>query len=524
MIPKSAVRAFLKQPRDDHRPYKKLKFKQLRKLKSKLPIEPPLWDGLRKHQRVGFLLGAKHKRFAFFYDTGTGKTILSISIVRYLSKLKQNKCYIVLVPNNINCHEWVDEITKHSPSSTCVVLEGSTADKWALLENHKARFFICTYSGFSLMACTKVDEIKKKKKTGKKKFKPDAKLVKQLCKKFDGVIADESTFLGNHRTLPYRICRQLTKDPDVALFELTGTPFGRDPTPLWSQMYLVDKGESLGKTLGIFRATFFDQKKNYWGGFEYKYKKEMTPTLNRLLAHRSIQYEADEADLPAVIPLKIEVNLPQDAEAYYAKAKKQLQQAHGNFQEMKNSFLRMRQISSGFVGYYDDESGEKAKFSFDENPKLDSLIDLVNSIRADKKILIFHEFTHSGDLIAKALKEHKIKFSRIYGKNSKTAKMQLKRFKTDPEVRVFLLQNAAGSYGLNLQMAQYLLIYESTVRPILRKQIEARVKRYGSKHKKIFVYDFVVRGTYDQRILKFLKEGKDLFESIMKNAKKKKKK
>ncbi len=514
MISSIAVRAFLAKERDDYRPYKRFSLKKLERLKIKRAPNAPLWKNLRKHQKVGLLIGAKLNRFAFFYDTGTGKSLLSIAIVRYLSQIGLNKRFIVLVPNKINCYEWVNEVEKHSPSSRVVVLDGSSEDKWKAL-NIKARFYICTYAGFALMACSKVDEIKKKKKTGRKKQKPNPAYIRDLIKCFDGMVLDESTCVGNHRSLPYRICKQLAKNDDNAVLLLTGTPFGRDPMPLWSQMYLVDKGETLGKTLGLFRAAFYDQKKNYWGGFEYKYKESMSEELNRILAHRSIQYEADEADMPKRVPIKREVSLPTDAEAYYNKAKQKLLKANGNFEEMKNAFLRMRQISSGFVGYIDDESGEKAKFAFDENPKLDDLMSVISSIREDRKILVFHEFTYSGDLICKRLKEANIKFSRIYGKTD-DAEQELRKFKKNKNVRVFVLQNSAGAYGLNLQIAKYLLIYESTVRPIIRKQIEARIRRYGSKHKRIYVYDFVVRGTYDEKILKFLKEGHDLFKSIVK--------
>jgi len=334
-----------------------------------------------------------------------------------------------------------------------------------------------------------------------------------LVKAVDGLVMDESTEVANKRTLPFRICRQITKQSQF-VFSLTGTPFGRDPMPIWGQMFLVDKGHTLGESMALFRSAFYTEKKNYWGGFEYTFRDRRRKLLHRFLADRSIRYPANKADLPRLVSIVKELRLAADAREYYERARETLAKARGNFREMKNAFMSLRQISSGFLGFKDDETGEKARFEFTPNVKLDALIDLVTHIRRDRKIVVFHDFIFSGELISRALTRLGIDHARVYGKTRDTRE-QLLRFKTDPKCRVFLVNSAAGWAGLNLQVAKYLIYYESPVGVIMRTQTQRRVERQESEHEKVFVYDLVVRGTVDQRILDFHKSGKDLFRAVI---------
>lgn len=86
MLPKRAIKAFVDRKRADLRIYKKLSLAQLNAEMEALPVRPPIWDRLKKHQKVGVLLAAKYGRVALFYDTGTGKTLMSIAIARYFRK------------------------------------------------------------------------------------------------------------------------------------------------------------------------------------------------------------------------------------------------------------------------------------------------------------------------------------------------------------------------------------------------------------------------------------------------------
>ena len=80
--------------------------------------------------------------------------------------------------------------------------------------------------------------------------------------------------------------------------------------------------------------------------------------------------------------------------------------------------------------------------------------------------------------------------------------------------RFLVLSSHIGALGLNLQTANYVCFYESPVSPIVRRQAEARVYRTGQK-RTTFVYDLYIQGTVEERILQFLKEGKNLYDQLM---------
>lgn len=512
-----AVKAFHARPHRDYSLWKDLSEDDIDSRMRKLEVRPPIWKRLRYDQRVCLTIGARKKRFAFFNETGTGKTFLSLSLMRYFKATGETKCNLILVPNKINKYEWKEEgFEKHTPSMKCVVLNGSTKSKWeALEENPKADAFVETYMGFVRMCCD-LKKVKRKRK-GKtveiSKLVPNKKKVRELMTRFDGVYLDESTYVKNKAGLPWRLCNQLSKSAK-AFFILTATPFGRDVEDVWAQAFLVDRGATLGETLGLFRAAFFEERDLHWGGKEYKLTRAGKKAISRRLDNISISYPADETVMPHLTRIEKYAVLPEDADVYLERAKEAMKAAKGDQQELKNAFLRLRQISSGFIGFKDDESGERSKFTFEVNPKLELLQSLVETFKPEHKFIVFHDFIYSSAMICAMLNDLGIKHVAINGATKKSDAAR-DAFKNKPEVQGMVLSNSAGGYGLNLQNAKYGIYFESPVGAILRKQTEKRFDRQYSLHKNVILYDLIVRGTADQSILKFHAEGRSLWKAIL---------
>lgn len=502
------------RPRDDHGNFMRLTDAALEiRMREDLPFKPPVWYQLRRHQRAMVLLGAMHKRFAFFADTGTGKTYASIAIMRYLMETDDARRWLVLVPNLSNKYEWKKQFAKHSPKTRYEVLEGSTPDKWGQLAEKQSDVYIETYSGLMHLLCD-IKEDKRKRKTGNRMV-PNETRVRKLQDLMEGVVCDESTFAKENDGLPYRLCARLARTAR-AFFVLTGTPFGRDPLDVWSQMQLVDHGYTLGESLGLFRQAFFIGTDNYWGGREWTFDDTKADLLNEFLAHRSITVEADPADKPEYVPVRVKVDLPRDAETYYEQARDQIKRAQGDYYEMRNAFMRARQLSSGFVGYRKEENGEKAQYIFTEQPKLDALEDYVtNVIDPRYKFIVFHEFRVSGNAICNMLRSAGIGHRLLNGDTADHEAVSMD-FEFDPDVRGLVLNNQAGGYGLNLQIAKYGLYYEAPLSAIIRRQTEARFHRQFSPHRRVYGVDFITRGTADETILSYHAEGKRLWRSILK--------
>jgi len=512
MIPASAVKHFLAEPRDDHRWLKKLKHVELDRLLDKFDPPPEPWHKLGLHQKVCLYLGIEYGSLALWLDMGVGKTLASLELLQYWWDSRVMRRALVFVTSDKAFPTWERQIKQYQISVPYIALdESSSEDKWRRLSGFDQGIVLLTYPG----AVAMVSQRNKKKK----RMEFVDKEIKRLLHEVDVVVLDESTRCGNHDSLTYRLCKRASNAAEFC-YALSGMPFGRDPTPLWSQCFLVDHGATLGPTLGLFREAFFTASQNEWGGpysMDYTFKSSMKPKLSQILQHRSITYTADECiDLPPVMRFIEEVKLPAATREYYRKVVEQIIVAKGNLREMKNAFLKMRQLSSGFIGLKDDETGERAQVEFDQNPKLDRLLELIESLPLDRKALVFYDFTHSGRRITEELK--KIKLNPIWlWSGTKNPKQAMQDFIEDPDTTVAVINNRVGAYSLDgLQVANYEFFYESPVSVMDRNQAERRIRRQGQQHK-VFYYDLVVKDTVDAKILDFHREGEDLFKSLLRN-------
>jgi hypothetical protein len=330
----------------------------------------------------------------------------------------------------------------------------------------------------------------------------------------NGVLVHNSTRVGNSRSLSFRVCRAVMEDAPIR-FALAGRLFGRDPMPVWAQFYLVDQGASFGPTINLFRGAFFTAKQGHFGGMEYKFNKKMEPQFQKFLGHRSVYFGIDEVtDLPELTKIRRMCMFPADTEVYYRRCVDEILKSKGSYREVQNAFLRMRQISSGFVGVFDDEEGETTEIEFPDNPKLDLLIELLQDLPSGRKAIVFHEFKWSGLQIAKALKKAKIVFGQLNASTKDWDQVKAKFDKSDLDLLVVSWRK--GGYGLNLQAANYMFFYESPVSSLDRDQCERRIWRQGQRNR-CFIYDLLMKNSVDSRIIQFHSSAANLFEALVKD-------
>jgi SNF2 family DNA or RNA helicase len=289
---------------------------------------------------------------------------------------------------------------------------------------------------------------------------------------------------------------------------------GRDTMDLWSQFCLIDDGETLGKNITLYRESFYKTIVNYWGGYEYKLDPQKEPLLQKRLPNKSIRYDQSEViELPTRVDRKIKIRLSTEAKGYYDSVVQGLIAVGKDYRKVDAVFVRLRQICSGFLQHKLDDLENKVVIDFKYNPKLEATMMLLDSIPVTSKVVIFHDFIHSGNLLEKELKKEHYKFVRLYGA-TKDKKSVLHSFMKDKKCRILLANSQSGGTGLNLQMANYCIMYESPVSSIVRKQSEGRIYRNGQTCRTFF-YDIVVENSVEERILEYIKQGKDIFRAII---------
>lgn len=443
--------------------------------------------------------------------TLTHNTKLSLDLLRYKKHLEKEVTALIVVPKVIHIENWLTEIKRHAPDISVIGLEGSSEERWECLENTEADAFIINYAGLVYMAT----EMAKKRKGKGSEMVINPEKIKALRAKFNFFIADEIQKAKNHTSLTYKVCNLIAGSCENR-FGLTGTPFGRDPHDLWSQFHIIDRGKTLGPTLNLYREVFFNKKKNYWGGYEFFFKKQLEKELHELMKNRSIYYSSEECiDLPKRNHQTIFLKFPVHNYEYYRNVLESVD--YQSKLEIERCFIKMRQIASGFLNIKNDEDDEVNVIDMPENPKLEALTEIIEDLPEHSKIVIFHDFIKSGENISNELTKLKIKHSRLYS-GTKNPKLELERFLNRDEYKAFIINNYSGAEGLNLQVANYAVFYESPVSPIIRAQAEKRIHRDGQT-KPCFIMDLVVENSIEEKILEFIKEGKDLFASLIKGDK-----
>lgn len=534
MIAKSAAKEFLNRDLRDSRKAKRFTTRALDgKLLDMNPV-PKFYTDPRKHQKVCFLLGVLRRCYMFLLDMGLGKTKIALDLLRYLIRCGEVGRGLVLVPNTVNIQSWINQVEIHQPKLRVLGVVGSREEREEVLDSD-ADLIVCTYMGWLSLVCERLgrniddvtwQELSKPLKKKYKRTKTGYTLKKgtrvmyagsftdKIAKRFQFVTYDEITFLQNPESLAFRVCRKFLKYASHR-YGLTGTPFGHDPGSLWAQFFLIDGGETFGETQALFRAALFVEKENPWSNWpEYEFDARKKKQLNRMLCHNAIRYTAEEClDMPARTFVPIPVKWPEESWAYYKKLLDELVAAREDKNKRENVWHRMRQLCSGYLcakGAHD----EQIDIVFAENPKLDAVVDSIQQMRPDRKMILFHHYRQTGELIAERFKKEGIKHLRLWSGTSDKDRAKLEhRMNHDPKVRV-LVSSSAGAYGLNLQAANYVDFFESPSDPKMRKQMEARAWRQGQT-RKVFILDTYIHNSIESRILKSLEAGKDLHDEVV---------
>lgn len=511
----TALQEWLARPLRDSNAAKKKTPEQLQKALARLPVPAGFVTEPHRHQLTSFLLGLKYKGYAYFLDPGLGKTKLSLDLVRWLAEADLARGALVCVPGVTHVDGWLEEGELHAPGILLRGVHQNTRAKRMEQFELEADAHVITYAGLMSFMCVRGTDRK-----GKPCMVPNHAALKELGKRTNTLVLDESTTIGGNTSTTFSMLRSLRKHVKRC-YILTGTPFSRDPSPLWAQMYLADQGETLAKHINVFRSAFFKEETSHFSPWPtYKFDKSKKHQLNRMLRHHSVRYTDEEVDdLPTQVGgllgerfMVRKVRTDPETQRYYDKVHDELVEAKGNYNAVKSAYIRMRTLSVGWLGVVDPQ-GDRIEFEFKNNPVLDAMEQLLAAdIPQDRKVIVSYYYHGTGSIIEKRLKKNRTSYARLDGHTS-DKRAALRSWKQGNK-RV-LLASYTIAYGLNLQKAcNHLVIVESTSDVKARRQLEKRLRRPGQT-RKVFVWDIVREDTLGPRVLRSLRNGNDLYEDVM---------
>jgi len=138
---------------------------------------------------------------------------------------------------------------------------------------------------------------------------------------------------------------------------------------------------------------------------------------------------------------------------------------------------KLLQVSQG-AAYTDNHE----VIHFDVSNRLNELLDVIN--QTDHKVIVFVPFRHSLDMLEEAMVKHHLIADVIHGgvpANQRAA--IIKRFQTEDEVRVLLLQPQATAHGITLTRADQVVWWGPTSSAEIYIQANSRAHRAGQVNK-----------------------------------------
>ena len=307
---------------------------------------------------------------------------------------------------------------------------------------------------------------------------------------FDVLIIDESTSFKNHASKRFKALKKVLPMTEYCVL-LTGTPSPNGLMDLWAQMYLVDFGERLGRTITAFRSRFFKQD---FFGFGYELASGADKKIHELIADKCLSMSAkDYLELPERIDLVERVTLPAKVLDAYQKFEKDLfaELPDGEELEALNAASLANKLLQWCNGAtYTDEN---KNWSVVHDEKLNALKELVEE--NDEPMLVAYNYKTDLARIVEAFPD-----AVVLDKNPETIERWNKG-----EIKMLLAHPASAGHGLNLQQGGSLCVWFGLNWSLeLYQQFNARLYRQGQT-KPVRVVHIVAESCIDERVMLAIK-------------------
>lgn len=449
-------------------------------------------DQLHSYQNRGVQHIIDNPFCALFLDMGLGKTVTTLTAIKELMDACIITNALVIAPKKVTQVTWTDEIKNwsHLQGLTVSVIDGDVKHRRAAMSK-KADIYAVSRDNIVWLV-TEYGGIKLP---------------------YDMVVIDELSSFKNHDSKRFRAMKRVRKFiPRVV--GLTGTPSPNGLIDLFAQMYLIDEGERLGKTITGYRNRFFcPDKRN--GDIVYTYALrqpagETEKQISDLISDITISMTAEDyLKMPDKIMLFDTVELPSKVyENYKDFEREQVLELINSDEPITAASAaalsnKLQQYANGAI--YDAD--RKVMPIHDE--KLEKLQEIVEAANG-APVLVAYSFIHDLDRIMDALKEYK---------PVKLEKPEQIAQWNEGKIQVLITHPASAGHGLNLQKGGNILVWFGNTWSLeLYMQFNARLYRQGQT-KPVYIHHIVSKGTVDEKIIKALSGKKETQDGLMKSIK-----
>lgn len=440
-------------------------------------------------------------------DMGLGKTVITLSALRRLFDCFALTRVLVIAPLLVAEETWPTEIEtwEHTRVLTYEVLTGDP-ERRESRARRKADIHIINRENLTWLIdfwgpdwpyqAVVIDEISGFKNPSRK-TKPTKKAVAEALAEIERL---ENLGRKNPKvtakTYPTRfgaLCKVLPKLSWVV--GLTGTPAPNGLIDLWSQYYLLDRGQRLGSTFKAFRDRWFDSD---YMGYKYTPKAHAFDEIMALVADITISMDsADYLELPPRIDIPIKVRFPAKVMASYKKFERTLLLEEHDIEAVNEGVLtgKLLQLANGSV--YDEEK----KVIQIHDLKLEAVERVVEE-NPGQPILVAYSYKFDLEKLRKRFPKAKVITEKVEGPE----KSVIKQWNAG-KVEMLIVHPASAGHGLNLQHGGYIAVWYGLPWSLeLYQQFNKRLHRSGQKADRVLIYHIIAEGTVDERVMLTLAE------------------
>jgi SNF2 family DNA or RNA helicase len=473
---------------------------------------------LREHQAKNDERFHDKHEMALFWEMGVGKTTSAIVWARRHYQRNGRVLRTLVVSPVATLYNWLEEFKINAPEKVWSKVQVPYMRTKTQKHTNAERSEIINLMGEGILVlnpeCFDSDGV-----VGAiLKFSPEL------------VIIDEAHRFKSHVS---KRLKKLLSVTDRAGFRaiLTGTPILNSYLDLWAPFRILDKGQTFGTNPFVFREQYFQDKNLAWKG-KPKYfplwvpKPGIEAHISKLIETKSSRITKEEClDLPPLIFEKRYVQMSAEQLRTYKQMEEQLvAEVREGLCAATNALakvMRLLQILSGHLPVLNEEQSDAIVKSFKENPRLDSLKDILIDVVEEQKAIIWCTFTENYKQVRELLDSLKVPFAELTSA-TKNRQEEIDRFQTDETCRVMLSNPQAGGVGVNLTAASIAIYYSRSYSLGDRLQSEARCHRGGSeKYSKITIIDLVCKDTLDEDVLSALLRKENFSDNVLDRLKSK---
>jgi SNF2 family DNA or RNA helicase len=392
------------------------------------------------------------------------------------------------------------------------------------LQNSDAQIFVINPEGLEWLLQVQ----KTKTPSGKTRVSVDLRRWKKLG--FDTLIVDELSKFKHINTNRFKAMK-LVLHTFSRRWGLTGSPAANGLMGLFGQCFMLDEGRTFGRYITQFRMKYFDQG---YDGFSWTLKEGAEDLIYDRVRPLALRMGDELIDMPKLVPNNIKVQLPDKATKVYRELEKDLiarmDEGKVSAKNAATASLKCRQVASGGV-YLDDEVIALAKlpkkkmrdYATVHDVKLDALQDLIEELQGTP-LLIAYEFQHDLDRIRKRFGKDVPAMGGTGNIKAKDTKKIVDAWNAG-EIPYIFAHPESAAHGLDgLQHAGcHVVWFSPTWDYELYDQFIRRIRRQGSRSKRVYVHHIIAEDTIDEVILgtlKAKKSGQNALFSALKKIKK----